>query len=131
MIDFSLTAQQSDLQQRVTQFVREHVIPRENDARQGAHGPSDALRLELVALARAAGLLSPHAPAEYGGLGLDHRGKAVVFEAAGYSRSARSRCNILAPDEGNIHLLDRSPTPSRRSAGCGRWRRATSARASA
>ena len=61
MIDFSLTAQQVDLQQQVTQFVREHVIPRENDARQDAHGPSDALRLEMVALARAEGLLSPHA----------------------------------------------------------------------
>ncbi|HET9204637.1 MAG TPA: acyl-CoA dehydrogenase family protein, partial [Burkholderiaceae bacterium] len=104
-MDFSLTAQQADLQQRVTQFVRDHVIPRENDPRQDAHGPSDALRLELVALARAEGLLSPHAPAEYGGLGLDHRGMAVFFEAAGYSLLGPLAFNIQAPDEGNTNLL--------------------------
>ena len=105
MIDFSLTAQQVELQQQVTQFVREHVIPRENDPRQDAHGPSDALRRELVALARDRGLLSPHAPTEYGGLGLDHRGMAVFFEAAGYSLLGPLAFNIQAPDEGNTNLL--------------------------
>ena len=105
MIDFSLTAQQVELQQQVTQFVREHVIPRENDARQTPHGPSDGLRRELVALARDRGLLSPHAPTEYGGLGLDHRGMAVFFEAAGYSLLGPLAFNIQAPDEGNTNLL--------------------------
>ena len=111
MIDFSLTAQQTELRERVTQFVREHVIPREDDARQDAHGPSDALRRELVALARAQGLLSPHAPTEYGGLGLDHRGMAVFFEAAGYSLLGPLACNIQAPDEGNANLLHKIGTP--------------------
>ncbi|HEY2977948.1 MAG TPA: acyl-CoA dehydrogenase family protein, partial [Burkholderiaceae bacterium] len=105
MIDFSPTTQQSELQERVAHFVREHVIPRENDPRQTPHGPSDELRLELVALARDQGLLSPHAPAEYGGLGLDHRGMAVFFEAAGYSLLGPLAFNIQAPDEGNTHLL--------------------------
>jgi len=105
MIDFSPTAQQVELQQRVTHFVREHVIPRENDPRQTPHGPSDELRRELVALARGEGLLSPHAPLEYGGLGLDHRGMAVFFEAAGYSLLGPLAFNIQAPDEGNTNLL--------------------------
>jgi acyl-CoA dehydrogenase len=119
MIDFSLTAQQTELRDRVTQFVREQVIPRENDARQDAHGPSDALRRELVALARAEGLLSPHAPAEYGGLGLDHRGMAVFFEAAGYSLLGPLAFNIQAPDEGNTNLLHRVGTPEQKE----RWLR--------
>jgi len=105
MIDFAPTPQQAELRQRVTRFVREHVIPRENDARQTAHGPSDDLRCELVALARSDGLLSPHAPVEYGGLGLDHRGMAVFFEAAGYSLLGPLAFNIQAPDEGNTNLL--------------------------
>ena len=105
MIDFSLTAQQTELQQEVSQFVREHVIPREGDPRQDAHGPSDELRRELVALARERHLLSPHAPAAYGGLGLDHRGLAVFFEAAGYSLLGPLAFNIQAPDEGNANLL--------------------------
>jgi acyl-CoA dehydrogenase len=110
MIDFSLTPLQAELRDRVTRFVRDKVIPRENDARQDAHGPSDALRRELVELATAEGLLSPHAPAEYGGLGLDHRGMAVFFEAAGYSLLGPLACNIQAPDEGNTNLLHRVGT---------------------
>ena len=119
MIDFALTARHADLQQRVTAFVREHVIPRENDPRQTAHGPSDELRRELVALARADGLLSPHAPVEYGGLGLDHRGMAVFFEAAGYSLLGPLAFNIQAPDEGNANLLHKVATAEQKE----RWLR--------
>ena len=43
------------------------------------------LRLELVPKARKGGFLSPHVSKEFGGLGLDHVGKAIVFEEAGYS----------------------------------------------
>lgn len=105
MIDFSLPAELVELRERVAAFVREHVIPRENDPRQGPHGPSEELRRDLVDLTRAQGLLSPHAPVEYGGLGLDHRGMAVVFEAAGYSMLGPLAFNIQAPDEGNTNLL--------------------------
>src|SRR5580692_11095976 len=77
MIDFSLSDNLTALKRRVEKFVAEEVIPRERDPRQDAHGPSDELRRELVARARAAGLLSPHGPKEWGGLGLDHRGMAV------------------------------------------------------
>src|SRR6202035_560692 len=65
----------------------------------------EPLRRELVALAREAGLLSPHAPKEFGGMGLDHRGMAVVFEAAGWSTLGPLALNIQAPDEGNVNLL--------------------------
>ena len=47
----------------------EEIIPFETDPRQGAHGPDDALREALIEKARQAGLLSPHAVHEYGGLG--------------------------------------------------------------
>ena len=53
-----------------------------------------------------AGLLTPHASVEMGGLGLSHVEKAVVFEEAGYSRLGPTALNIHAPDEGNIHLLE-------------------------
>jgi acyl-CoA dehydrogenase len=110
MIDFSLPEEWVQLSHRVEAFVRDEVIPRENDPRQDGHGPSDALRVELVGLARAQGLLSPHAPAEYGGLGLDHRGQAIVFEAAGYSLLGPLALNIQAPDEGNSNLLHKVGT---------------------
>lgn len=105
MIDFTIPSEHVALRDRVAEFVREHVIPRENDPRQTDHGPSEDLRRDLVGLARAHGLLSPHAAKEYGGLGLDHRGMAVVFEAAGYSLLGPLAFNIQAPDEGNSNLL--------------------------
>lgn len=119
MIDFQVPRELEELRERVQAFVREHVIPREDDPRQGPHGPSDDLRRELQALARARGLLSPHAPQPYGGLGLDHRGMAVVFEAAGYSLLGPLALNIQAPDEGNTNLLDKVATTAQKE----RWLR--------
>jgi len=105
-MDFSLSDELIELKERTESFVREKVLPYEGDPRQTPHGPSEALRRELVALGRQAGLLSPHAGREWGGLGLDHRGKAFVFEAAGYSPLGPVALNCFAPDEGNMHLLE-------------------------
>ena len=105
-MDFTLSPELADLQLRVRSFIADEIIPFETDPRQGAHGPHDALRLALIAKARQAGLLSPHAAHEYGGLGLSHSGRAVVFEEAGYSMLGPVALNIFAPDEGNMHLLE-------------------------
>ncbi|NLY93487.1 MAG: acyl-CoA dehydrogenase family protein, partial [Myxococcales bacterium] len=53
------------------------------------------------------GVFAPHASPEYGGHGLDMRDRAGVFEAAGYSLFGPLALNIAAPDEGNVHLLER------------------------
>lgn len=106
MIDFELSAEQLELQQRTAAFIREQVIPFEADARRTAHGPTDDLRRDLVALAAREGLVAPHVGADWGGLGADHRTKAVIFEEAGYSMLGPIAMNIMAPDEGNMHLLE-------------------------
>ncbi|MCU4576757.1 acyl-CoA dehydrogenase [Acinetobacter courvalinii] len=95
-----------ELQQKVREFIQQEVIPLEGDPRQDSHGPSEALRQELVSRARRWGLLTPHASQEMGGLGWSHHQKAVAFEEAGYSALGPIALNIHAPDEGNIHLLD-------------------------
>lgn len=95
-----------ELQKKVREFIQQEVIPLENDPRQDSHGPSEALRQELVSRARRWGLLTPHASQEIGGLGWSHLQKAVAFEEAGYSALGPIALNIHAPDEGNIHLLD-------------------------
>lgn len=114
MIDFSLTAELAELQARVRRFIDEQVVPLERDPRQGAHGPHEALRAELVSRARAAGLLSPHVAPEFGGLGLSHVGRAVVFEEAGTSLLGPVALNVFAPDEGNMHLLEAVATPAQK-----------------
>ena len=105
-MEFSLSPRLLDLQGRVRRFIAEEVIPLESDPRQGVHGPHESLQLELVGRARRAGLLTPHASPDMGGLGLSHMEKAVVFEEAGYSPLGPVALNVHAPDEGNIHLME-------------------------
>jgi acyl-CoA dehydrogenase len=105
-MDFSLPEELVELKERTEAFIRDKILAYESDPRQTPHGPSEAMRGELVRLGRAAGLLSPHVGRDWGGLGLDHRGKAIVFEAAGYSPLGPVALNCAAPDEGNMHLLE-------------------------
>jgi acyl-CoA dehydrogenase len=106
MIDFSIDADDAALRDRVRDFVVQKIIPYEHDPRLTTHGPTDELRIELNALAREAGLLAPHVSAHYGGLGLTHLQRALVFEAAGYSTLGPIALHCAAPDEGNMHLLE-------------------------
>ena len=118
-MNFELPAEILQLQEKTRMFIRDKIIPMERDPRQDAHGPHEALRRDLVALAREAGLLTPHASKEMGGMGLSHIAKAVVFEEAGYSRLGPTALNIHAPDEGNIHLMEEVATSAQKE----RWLR--------
>ena len=118
-MNFDIPPDIAALRERTRQFIAEQVIPLEGDPRHGLHGPSEDLRRELVARARAAGLLTPHASIEMGGLGLSHMAKALVFEEAGYSNLGPTALNIHAPDEGNIHLMEEVATPAQKE----RWLR--------
>lgn len=118
-MNFSFSPELLELQERTRRFIADKIIPLEGDPRQSSHGPDEALRRELVALARAEGLLTPHASPEMGGLGLSHVAKAVVFEEAGYSWLGPTALNIHAPDEGNIHLMEVVATPAQKE----RWLR--------
>ena len=118
-MDFSISPELVELQQRTRAFIANEIIPLEKDPRQHAHGPEESFRDELVALARKAGLLTPHASVEHGGMGLSHVAKAIVFEEAGYSPLGPIALNIHAPDEGNIHLMEEVCTPAQKE----RWLR--------
>lgn len=105
----------AELTARTEQLVREVVLPLE-DQHGGDIGAAggESLRIELQGAARQAGLLSPHAPVEYGGLGLGMVDRAPVFEAAGYSLFGPLALNVAAPDEGNVHLLAHVATDSQK-----------------
>tara|TARA_A100001037_G_scaffold306189_1_gene349748 strand:- start:4462 stop:5634 length:1173 start_codon:yes stop_codon:yes gene_type:complete len=94
----------------VDAFIRDVVIPYESDPRNEDHGPSESLRRELVEAAHTAGLVAPQLPEWLGGHGLSHRATAAVFRAAGYSPLGPVAMNIMAPDEGNMHLLEKVAT---------------------
>lgn len=116
-MDFQLTPEQDELRQRTRRFIADEVTSFETDPRCTPHGPTEDLRQELIARARTAGLLTPHASRELGGLGLSHVDKAIVFEEAGYSPLGPVALNIHAPDEGNIHLMELVATPAQKA----RW----------
>ena len=118
-VDFDVAPELKDLQERIRSFIVDEIIPLEGDSRCTAHGPTEALRRELIAKARAAGLLSPHVSREYGGLALTHVGRAIAFEEAGYSPLGPVALNVFAPDEGNMHLLEAVAKPAQKE----RWLR--------
>jgi acyl-CoA dehydrogenase len=91
---------------RTAEFVRTVVAPEEEALGGVADRGGEELRSRLQKAAREAGVFAPHVAPEYGGHGLDMRGRAVVFEEAGYSLLGPLALNIAAPDEGNMHLLE-------------------------
>lgn len=105
-MNFTIPDELLALQEKTRRFIAAEVIPMEGDSRMTPHGPSEALRQELVEKAHKAGLLCPHASREMGGQGLSHAAKAIVFEEAGYSPLGPVALHVHAPDEGNIHLMD-------------------------
>jgi acyl-CoA dehydrogenase len=105
MISFTRGDREIALQEKTRAFIRAHVIPYEGDPRLTRHGPDESLLHELHAKAREAGLFTPQAPEEWGGLGLCYREIATVFKEAGYSLLGPLAMNCMAPDEGNMHLL--------------------------
>ncbi|MFF5035433.1 acyl-CoA dehydrogenase family protein [Nocardia salmonicida] len=107
MIDFEIPAELAELGARVRRFVETEVVPYERDPRVTSHGPTDELRSELVAKAKAAGLLTIQQRPE----GMSHLEQAVVFEAAGWSTLGPVAMNCAAPDEGNMFLLSKVASP--------------------
>ncbi|MCK0110908.1 acyl-CoA dehydrogenase family protein [Ornithinimicrobium sp. F0845] len=103
------------LASRTRAFIHEHVLPveEEHDGDVEAAG-GDELRVRLQGLAREHGLLAPHAPVDCGGLGLSMTERSPVFQAAGRSLFGPMALHLGAPDEGNVHLLDKVATPAQR-----------------
>lgn len=97
------TGDVEELRQRTRSFIHDAVIPAEP-------GPGERLpqseRDRLQAAAKEAGVFAPHLATDYGGLGLPLEHWSPVFQEAGYSPIGPSVLNCMAPDEGNMHLLE-------------------------
>jgi acyl-CoA dehydrogenase len=111
-VDLSPDPLADDLARRTAAFVRDVVLPVEENHR----GPlrDEGLRADLQSAARAAGVFAPHVAPEFGGHGLDMRGRAAVFEAAGRALLGPLALNAAAPDEGTMHLLAAIASPEQR-----------------
>jgi acyl-CoA dehydrogenase len=97
---------------RVERFVRDQIVPFERDPRCGTHGPSDALVHEMRALARTAGVLTPHILPD--GSHLTQVETAHVLRLSGLSPLGPLAVNTMAPDEGNMYLLGKVGSPEQK-----------------
>jgi acyl-CoA dehydrogenase len=101
-MNFEIPPELEEIRGRVAAFVRDEVLPVEASAEDEAF---DAVLGDLRAKARAAGLWTPHLPRQWGGMGLGALGMAIVSEELGVSGLAPLAMNVMAPDEGTMHLL--------------------------
>jgi len=109
-ISFAPSPEVVAVRERIAHFVWTRVLPREGLLREPAGVPWEVVQA-LRAEARADGVYGPHLPTRLGGLGLNWRGVAVAFEEAGTSLLGPLALNGAAPDEGNMHLLEKVATP--------------------
>ncbi|MFI2102072.1 acyl-CoA dehydrogenase family protein [Isoptericola sp. NPDC019693] len=93
-----------DVVARTRRFVRDVVLPAEPAAGTALDA---AGRRALQQQARDAGVFAPHVPVRFGGLGLPLSAWSAVFQEAGYSPVGPAALNCMAPDEGNMLLLEK------------------------
>jgi acyl-CoA dehydrogenase len=103
MTSTSLPPEVEALRERTRRFIRETVIDHEPVPGERL---DQGIRDKLQAAAREAGVFAPHVPREYGGQGLEIEHWSPVFQEAGYSPIGPSVLNCMAPDEGNMHMLN-------------------------
>ncbi len=115
-MDFALTPDIRAVQQQVGAFVRDHVLPLENDP--NAYDDHENVRTErleaLRAQAKAAGLWAPQMPRERGGLSLPTVGMAACYEEMNWSIFGPAVFNCAAPDDGNMILLNKIATEAQK-----------------
>ncbi|MFI1186204.1 acyl-CoA dehydrogenase family protein [Streptomyces californicus] len=92
-----------ELRQRTRRFVREVVVDAEPAPGERLDG---AVRERLQREAKDAGVFAPHVPKEYGGQGVPLAHWSPVLQEAGYSPIGPAALNCMAPDEGNMHMLN-------------------------
>ena len=111
MSNHILPAEVEDLRLRTREFIRTVVLPAE--PRPGERLMPET-RDRLQRAAKQAGVFAPHVPKEFGGQGVPIEYWSPVFQEAGYSPIGPSALNCMAPDEGNMHLLNLIATSSQK-----------------
>jgi acyl-CoA dehydrogenase len=115
-MDFTLPPEIEAIRLRTRDFVAAEILPLEAQASSFDEHENIALECmrEIQKKARAAGLWSPQAATEWGGMGLPVVGWAAMYEEANRSIFGPVCFNCAAPDDGNMHLLSKAATPAQK-----------------
>lgn len=118
-MDFSLPRDIEQYRQRISTFVEERIMPLEKDrANYDEHENIVDHHLQrLRGEVKEAGLWSPQMPRERGGMGLSMVGMAACYEAMNRSIFGPVCFNAVAPDDGNMMVLEKVGTEAQKA----RW----------
>lgn len=111
-MNHEISADAREIAEKVETFVRDKIFAYEKDPRCEDHGPTDELVQEMRALAREAGVLTPHIRDD--GSHLTHLETALVLRKSGLSPLGPLAVNTFAPDEGNMYLLGKCASPEQK-----------------
>lgn len=114
-ISFDFSPEVEALRVQIRDFIENFVKPAEQEIKEG--GDREALIKGVVKMrkeARDRGLWLPHMPAEWGGMGLGNVELAMVSAEAARSSYGPYAMNCQAPDEGNMHTLEKWGTPEQK-----------------
>jgi glutaryl-CoA dehydrogenase (non-decarboxylating) len=100
-MDFELTEEQRMFQDMARKFAEQEILPslKENE-RQEKFDPSIIKKLADQ------GLLAPHIPQEYGGLGLDYLTSAIIWESLCMASLSVTQAAVSGPIQPASNLLD-------------------------
>ena len=113
MYDFSPSAEQERVVERVRALMDELVYPNESQLVPHRGLPRDVLK-PLQARVKVEGLWAAHLPAEAGGLGMGNVTLGLVNEQLGRSPIAPRVFGTSAPDTGNTEILWLAGTPEQK-----------------
>jgi len=100
-MDFELTEQQSMFQDMARKFAEQEILPLVKESvRQEKFDPG------IIRKMAAQGLLAPHMPEEYGGLGLDYVTSAIIWENLCWASLAITQAAVSGPIQPATNLLD-------------------------
>ena len=103
-MNFSLSLELETLKIQTRNFINSVAIPHGNNIPDNIE-KFDELRRELQQKAREADIYLPQLGASYGGLGLNWRSCAIIFEEAGRSLLGPIALNCASHDESNMYFL--------------------------
>jgi acyl-CoA dehydrogenase len=115
-MDFTLSPEIEKLRLQTRAFIEEHVLPLEAEPRNfSEHENIPDERLAPVReKAKKAGLWAPQSPKAFGGMELPIVAWAVMYEEAARSLFGPLALNCMAPDDGNMNLINRAGTPAQK-----------------
>jgi alkylation response protein AidB-like acyl-CoA dehydrogenase len=100
-MDFELTEEQKMMQETARKFAEQEMLPNVRKCvREESFDPAIIKRMASL------GLLAPHMPKEYGGLGLDYVTSAIIWESLCGVSLAMTQAAVSGPIQPATNLLD-------------------------